>query len=68
MHAPIDSNALATLFSEASAPFLSRPCIGLAPGASGSPSLRPSGVGPVFLPYMTLLVMVRAERVCLASR
>ncbi|MNN90637.1 hypothetical protein D3C81_2086240 [compost metagenome] len=41
---------LATELKEASAPFLSRPCIGLAPGANGSPALRPSGVVPVFLP------------------
>lgn len=40
---------------------LSRWCIGLAPGANGTPALRPSGVAPVFLPYTTLEVMVRTE-------
>lgn len=54
---------LATLLSEASAPEASRPCSGLAPGAKGWPFLRPSGVDPVFLPYTTLLVMVRMESV-----
>ena len=53
----------ATEFKDASAPLVSRPCIGLAPGAKGSPDLRPSGVAPVFLPYITLLVIVSAERV-----
>ena len=37
-------------FKEASAPFLSRLCIGFAPGANGSPFLRPSGVAPVLWP------------------
>ena len=32
------------------APWVSRPCIGLAPGAKGWPFLRPSGVLPVALP------------------
>src|SRR5699024_9035263 len=59
---------LATEFREASAPWISRPCIGLAPGAKGSPAFLPSGVEPVFLPYITLLVMVRAERVWMAFR
>jgi imidazolonepropionase len=35
----------------------------LAPGAKGSPALRPSGVDAVSLPYMTFEVMVRIERV-----
>ena len=34
---------MATEFKEASAPDLSRPDIGLAPGARGSPCFRPSG-------------------------
>ncbi len=42
--------SLATDAVEATAPFLSLLCIGLAPGAKGSPFLRPSGVLPVFLP------------------
>lgn len=41
---------LETLSNEARAPLLSRQCIGFAPGAKGSPFLRPSGVVPVFLP------------------
>ena len=45
------------------APFLSRPCIGLAPGANATPLARPSGVAPVFLPYITLEVMVSKEDV-----
>ena len=36
--------------ADAIAPWLSRPCIGFAPGAKGSPFFRPSGVDPVFLP------------------
>ena len=46
---------------EATAPFLSLPCMGLAPGANGSPARRPSGVLPVFLPYTTLEVIVRMD-------
>ncbi len=46
---------------EATAPCVSRPCIGLAPGANGCPFLRPSGVLPVALPYVTLDVIVRIE-------
>mmetsp|Transcript_22441 Transcript_22441/g.62619 ORF Transcript_22441/g.62619 Transcript_22441/m.62619 type:complete len:258 (-) Transcript_22441:1503-2276(-) len=41
---------LATEESDARAPFLSRPCIGLHPGANGSPWRRPSGLAPVALP------------------
>ena len=50
----VDSRGMSLRFAteriEAIAPFLSRPCIGLAPGANGSPALRPHGVLPVFLP------------------
>ena len=40
----------ATDAAEAWMPWVSRPCIGLAPGANGSPCRRPSGVLPVDLP------------------
>ena len=40
----------ATDAAAACMPWLSRPCIGLAPGANGSPRRRPSGVFPVALP------------------
>ena len=40
----------ATEASDATAPFLSLPCIGFAPGAKGIPFFLPSGVLPVFLP------------------
>ena len=59
---------MATEFKEARAPEVSRPDMGLAPGARGSPCFRPSGVLPVFLPYITLEVMVKMLRVCLAER
>ena len=49
-------------------PWLSRPCIGLAPGANGSPLRRPSGVLPVLLPYTTFEVMVRIDCVWSALR
>ena len=49
--------------NEAIAPFLSRPCIGLAPGANAIPFSRPSGVAPVFLPYITFEVMVKSDNV-----
>ena len=52
---------LATDAAEAWMPWLSRPCIGLAPGANGSPRRRPSGVLPVALPYTTFEVMVRTD-------
>ncbi|GIL55456.1 hypothetical protein Vafri_11017 [Volvox africanus] len=55
--------SLATEFSDDRAPCASRPCMGFAPGAKGSPFLRPSGVLPVFLPYTTLEVMVRTDSV-----
>ena len=42
--------SLATEDREAMAPFSSRRCMGLAPGAKASPFLRPSGVEPVALP------------------
>src|SRR3954447_846345 len=53
---------------EASHPCESRPCIGFAPGANGSPARRPSGVLPVFLPYTTLEVIVRMDCVCTELR
>ena len=56
----------ATELSDAKAPFSSLPCIGLAPGAKASPAFLPSGVVPVFLPYITLEVIVNADNVCLA--
>ena len=59
---------LATDAAEAWMPWLSRPCIGLAPGANGSPCRRPSGVLPVALPYTTFDVMVRTDCVCTALR
>ena len=40
----------ATEDNEAATPLLSLPCIGLAPGAKGTPCFLPSGVFPVFLP------------------
>ena len=49
-------------------PWVSRPCIGLAPGAKGSPLRRPSGVFPVALPYTTFEVMVRIDCVWRAWR
>ena len=60
--------SFATELREATAPWLSRWCMGLAPGAKGSPPLRPSGVEPVFLPYTTLEVMVKMEVVGLPPR
>src|SRR6476620_4269471 len=58
----------ATDKQDASQPWLSRPCIGFAPGPNGSPFRRPSGVLPVALPYTTLEVMVRMDCVCRALR
>ena len=52
---------LATEFKEAIAPFSSLPCIGLAPGANGSPLCLPSGVEPVFEPYTTFDVIVNTD-------
>lgn len=49
-------------------PWRSRPFIGFAPGANGSPARRPSGVLPVWRPYTTLEVMVSTESVCSAFR
>src|SRR5690242_13946470 len=57
---------LATDAAEAWIPWVSRPFIGLAPGAKGSPCRRPSGVFPVLFPYTTLDVMVKIESVCVA--
>src|SRR5436190_21136768 len=54
--------------AEAIMPCESRPCIGLAPGANGSPFRRPSGVWPVFLPYTTFDVIVNTDWVCNALR
>src|SRR5437762_210902 len=59
---------LATDAAAAWMPWLSRPCIGLAPGANGSPLRRPSGVLPVALPYTTFDVMVRIDCVWMALR
>ena len=59
---------LATEAAAAWMPWLSRPCIGLAPGANGSPCFRPSGVSPVAFPYTTLDVIVRIDWVWSASR
>ena len=42
--------SLDTEARDATAPCVSRPCIGFAPGAKGWPFLRPSGVLPVALP------------------
>ena len=50
------------------APWLSRPCIGLAPGAKGWPALRPSGVEPVALPYTIFDVIVKIEVVGIPRR
>src|SRR6478752_8357733 len=60
--------SFATDRQDASHPWLSRPCIGLAPGPNGSPLRRPSGVLPVALPYTTLDVMVSTLCVCVALR
>ena len=53
--------SLATDDREARAPCESLPCIGLAPGANGSPAFLPSGVLPVFLPYTTFEVIVSTD-------
>ena len=55
-------------FNEAIAPFSSLPCIGLAPGAKGTPANLPSGVAPVLEPYTTLEVIVKTDIVGSASR
>src|SRR6185436_5601288 len=60
--------SFATERHDASQPWLSRPCIGFAPGANGSPFRRPSGVFPVLLPYTTFDVIVRIDCVCRALR
>ena len=44
------NGSLATEASDATAPWVSRRCMGFAPGAKGSPARRPSGVLPVALP------------------
>ena len=53
----------ATEAKEARGPFSSLLCMGLAPGAKGSDAFLPSGVAPVFLPYITFDVIVRTESV-----
>src|SRR5262249_59125513 len=58
----------ATEAADAMMPCESRPCIGLAPGANGSPLRRPSGVCPVFLPYTTFEVIVSTDWVWIAFR
>src|SRR6185503_552626 len=58
----------ATDAADAWTPCESRPCIGLAPGANGSPCRRPSGVLPVALPYTTFDVIVRTDWVWRAWR
>ena len=62
------NGSLATEARDATAPCVSRWCIGLAPGAKGTPARRPSGVLPVALPYTTFEVMVRIEVVGTESR
>src|SRR6185436_18419350 len=59
---------LATDAADAWTPCESRPCIGLAPGANGSPWRRPSGVFPVLLPYTAFDVIVRIDCVWTALR
>ena len=54
--------------NELTAPEASLPCIGLAPGANGWPAFLPSGVVPVFLPYITFDVIVKIEVVTWESR
>src|SRR5829696_5023916 len=49
-------------------PCESRPCIGFAPGANGSPLRRPHGVLPVLLPYTTFDVIVSTDCVWTAWR
>ena len=44
------NGSFATEHREASAPFVSRPWNGFAPGAKGIPAILPSGVLPVFFP------------------
>ena len=46
----ISNGIFATDARDATAPFVSRPCIGFAPGAKATPFFLPSGVAPVFLP------------------
>ena len=58
----------ATEAADAMIPWVSRPCIGLAPGANGSPCRRPSGVLPVAFPYTTFDVIVRIDCVWSAFR
>ena len=41
--------------------FCSAPYDGFAPGESGSPALRPSGIAPVAFPYTTFDVIVRID-------
>ena len=62
------NGSFATLRAEASMPWVSRPFMGLAPGANGVPARRPSGVFPVCAPYTTFDVMVRTDWVGVAFR
>ncbi len=48
---------------DATAPRVSLPCSGFAPGANGSPFFLPQGVLPVFFPYTTLDVIVSTDSV-----
>ena len=45
---------------------MSAPWVGFAPGAKGTPLFLPSGVAPVALPYTTLDVIVKIDKVGLA--
>ena len=62
------NGSLETEFKDATAPWLSLWCIGLAPGANACPAFLPSGVEPVAFPYTTLEVMVRIEVVGIPPR
>ena len=62
------NGSLDTELRDATAPWLSLLCIGLAPGANASPAFLPSGVDPVFLPYTTLDVIVRIDVVGILPR
>ena len=55
-------------FKDARSPFCSAPYDGFAPGESGSPALRPSGIAPVAFPYTTFDVIVRIDVVGSESR
>jgi hypothetical protein len=57
--------SLATEDKEFTAPVLSLPLKGLAPGANGCPDFLPSGVEPVNFPYTTFEVIVSIDIVIL---